>query len=168
MPGVLSCVVCITNIDWKQWRPFQRDYSLTVLRPGLTRQSSVGKDYNAAGVEREMAHSILDRLFRWGKRERGPLSLLEGARNAGTRVGAANSQGIQALEQKPVPMAKVNALFAFVDLKDPFVVGEIAGEELPGPILSILSAKCFANFFLFNTPHTRQNAIEIKNEVLAA
>jgi transcriptional regulator with AAA-type ATPase domain len=121
-----------------------------------------------------MPHSILDRLFQWRKRERGPLSLVEGARSAGTRVGAANSQGIQPAEQKPVPVAKVdapvpvakvNALFAFVDLKDPFVWGEIAGDELPGPILSILSAKCFANLFLFNTPHTRQNAIEIKNEV---
>src|SRR5438046_1285608 len=31
----------------------------------------------------------------------------------------------------------VNSLFAFVDPKDPFTAGEIAGEEVPGPILSI-------------------------------
>jgi hypothetical protein len=55
-------------------------------------------------------------------------------------------------------MTKINSLFAFVDLKDPFMAGEIAGEELPGPILSIMSAKQFRKLFLFHTLHTRENA----------
>jgi len=46
------------------------------------------------------------------------------------------------------------ALFTFVDLKDPFVQGEVADEVLPGPVLSILSAKPFDELFLFHTPHT--------------
>jgi hypothetical protein len=58
-------------------------------------------------------------------------------------VGAANSQGIQALEQKPVPatkvnapvpVAKVNALFAFVDLKDPFVWAKLRVRNFPAQI----------------------------------
>jgi len=53
---------------------------------------------------------------------------------------------------------RVNSLFAFVDPKDPFSPGEIAGEELPGPILSIMSAKQFRFLLLFHTPHPRQCA----------
>lgn len=52
----------------------------------------------------------------------------------------------------------VNSLFAFVDPKDPFTPGEIAGEQLPGPILSIMSAKQFRHLFLFHTPQTREHA----------
>jgi len=44
-------------------------------------------------------------------------------------------------------------LFAFVDHKDPFMPAEIAEEELPGPILSILGARAFNRVHLF---HTRQ------------
>src|SRR6185436_14504872 len=49
-------------------------------------------------------------------------------------------------------------LLSFVDLKDPFTPGEIAGEPAPGPVLSILSAQPFAGVFLFHTPQTRENA----------
>jgi DNA-binding NtrC family response regulator len=62
-------------------------------------------------------------------------------------------------------MTKIDALFAFVDLKDPFMAGEIAGEDLPGPILSIMSAKQFRDLFLFHTPHTRENAYATEKEV---
>jgi hypothetical protein len=58
-----------------------------------------------------------------------------------------------------------NSLFAFVDPKDPFTPGEIAGEQLPGPILSIMSAKQFRHLFLFHTPHTRQHAVATEKEV---
>lgn len=59
----------------------------------------------------------------------------------------------------------VNSLFAFVDPKDPFTPGEIAGEQLPGPILSIMSAKQFRHLFLFHTPHTREHAVATEREV---
>jgi hypothetical protein len=62
-------------------------------------------------------------------------------------------------------MKKVNSLFAFVDPKDPFMAGEIAGEERPGPILSIMSAKQFGYLVLFHTPHTREKAFATRNEV---
>lgn len=40
----------------------------------------------------------------------------------------------------------------------------VAGEEQPGPILSILSARRFDFLFLFFTPHTRWNAEETRRE----
>lgn len=58
-----------------------------------------------------------------------------------------------------------SALFAFVDLRDPFADGEVAGEQVPGPLLSILSAKRFDGLFLFHTPHTRQNARQAVDEI---
>ena len=62
-------------------------------------------------------------------------------------------------------VTNVNSLFAFVDPKDPFTPGEIAGEQLPGPILSIMSAKQFRHLFLFHTPHTREHAVATEKEV---
>jgi two-component system response regulator HydG len=59
----------------------------------------------------------------------------------------------------------VNSLFAFVDPKDPFTPGEVAGEQLPGPILSIMSAQQFRHLFLFHTPHTREHAVATEKEV---
>ncbi len=55
-------------------------------------------------------------------------------------------------------------LFAFVDLKDPFASGEVAGEELTGPILSVMGARQFNFLFLFCTPHTRENAEATRRE----
>ncbi len=49
-------------------------------------------------------------------------------------------------------------LFCFVDPKDPFMPGEVAGEEQPGPILSLIAARRFDFLLLFHTPHTRENA----------
>ena len=62
--------------------------------------------------------------------------------------------------------SNLNSLFAFVDPKDPFAPGELAEEQFPGPILSILSAKKFDRIFLFYTPHTRKNAQETEAEAL--
>src|SRR5258708_21302694 len=62
-------------------------------------------------------------------------------------------------------MINTNSLFAFVDPKDPFTPGEIAGEQLPGPILSIMSAKQFRHLFLFHTPHTREQTVATEKEV---
>lgn len=53
---------------------------------------------------------------------------------------------------------RIPSLYAFVDLKDPFAAGGIAGEELPGPILSIMSALPMSCLYLFHTPHTRNRA----------
>src|SRR5216684_3855693 len=71
----------------------------------------------------------------------------------------------QPVVQKAQPAVKINSLFAFVDLKDPFAPGEIAGEELPGPILSLMSVKQFGSLFLFHTPHARENALSTTQEV---
>ncbi|MBV9340214.1 MAG: hypothetical protein JO159_04905 [Acidobacteria bacterium] len=57
------------------------------------------------------------------------------------------------------------ALFAFVDLADPFMTGEVADEEQPGPILSIMSARQFESLFLFSMPHTRENALATRDAV---
>jgi hypothetical protein len=59
-----------------------------------------------------------------------------------------------------------SSLFSFVDLKDPFSPSEIAGEDLPGPTLSLIEARKFDCLFLFHTPHTRNNALETKREIL--
>jgi len=67
-------------------------------------------------------------------------------------------------EQGSESGVELNSLFAFVDLKDPFAPGEVAGEELPGPILSIMDAKQFSSVYLFYTPHTRENALATKTE----
>jgi len=56
-------------------------------------------------------------------------------------------------------------LFAFVDPKDPFMPSEIAGEDQPGPILSLMAARPFDFLFLFHTPHTRSNALVTRDEV---
>jgi Regulator of RNA terminal phosphate cyclase/CRISPR-associated protein (Cas_Csm6) len=58
-----------------------------------------------------------------------------------------------------------NSLFAFVDLKDPFTPSEVAGEELPGPILSVMGSRQFESLFLFHTPHTREKALATQSEV---
>ena len=49
-------------------------------------------------------------------------------------------------------------LFAFVDLKDPFMQSPIVGEDSPGPILSVLEARSFSSVVLFHTQQTEVNA----------
>jgi DNA-binding NtrC family response regulator len=112
-----------------------------------------------------MTHSFLQRLFGQTKRDR----------DAKAVVGVPTSDVAQEEDLKSVrhpsdvqncpPMRKSNSLFAFVDPKDPFMAGEIAGEELPGPILSIMSARKFDSLSLFHTPHTRTNALATENEI---
>src|SRR6266436_2214378 len=112
-----------------------------------------------------MARSFLQRLL--GKRNRG----FEARPSAETPTSRAPDQEHLKSEQARSeiqnfqPTTKVNSLFAFVDLKDPFTPGEIAGEELPGPILSIMSVKQFGSLFLFHTPHARENAVSTTQEV---
>jgi hypothetical protein len=112
-----------------------------------------------------MAQSFLQRLF--GQKNRGPDAPSLGL----TAPSDASGQAVlKSQERQPgVPDVQVasnqNSLFAFVDPKDPFSPGEIAGEELPGPILSIMSAKQFRFLLLFHTPHTRDNALATKTEV---
>jgi Regulator of RNA terminal phosphate cyclase len=78
-----------------------------------------------------------------------------------------DSESEEVVEPHPAPRKKVNCLLTFVDPKDPFAVGPVAGEELTGPILSILSTREFDSLFLFYTPHTRANALATSEEVQA-
>src|SRR5436309_7254165 len=112
-----------------------------------------------------MAMSFLQKLFGQRKRGRDALSLGLTPTSDVARQEELKSQDTQPKTEDIQPATKRNSLFAFVDPKDPFSPGEIAGEELPGPILSILSAKQFDSLFLFHTPHTRENALATKTEV---
>jgi hypothetical protein len=56
-------------------------------------------------------------------------------------------------------------LFAFIDLKDPFMAAEIAGEERPGPIISLLAARRFDKLNLFYTPALKALAKDTRTEL---
>jgi transcriptional regulator with PAS, ATPase and Fis domain len=123
-----------------------------------------------------MANSFLQRLFGQKKRgsEAGSLTFSETLKNLvnpQTRSrDVADQEDRNPLEFGPAVentgvTTNVNSLFAFVDPKDPFTAGEIAGKELPGPILSIMSAKQFGSLFLFHTPQVHGNALATKTEV---
>jgi DNA-binding NtrC family response regulator len=120
-----------------------------------------------------MANSFLQRLF--GQKNRvdaRSLSITETVKGLVKPeippTDVANQEERKPLESGPADTGvttNVNSLFAFVDPKDPFTPGEIAGEQLPGPILSIMSAKQFRHLFLFHTPHTREHAVATEKEV---
>jgi transcriptional regulator with PAS, ATPase and Fis domain len=117
-----------------------------------------------------MARSFLHRLFGRKKRvdDAGSPSLRESVKSLVKPV--ADQEKEKPLEsgsalENTAAETNVNSLFAFVDPKDPFTPGEIAGEQLPGPILSIMSAKQFRHLFLFHTPHTREHAAATEKEV---
>jgi sigma-54 interacting transcriptional regulator/regulator of RNA terminal phosphate cyclase RtcR len=112
-----------------------------------------------------MTQSFLQRLFAQRKRSRDGLLLGLNPTSDLAKPPELNSQETQPKVQDGPPAAKRNSLFAFVDPKDPFGAGEIAGEELSGPILSIMSARKFGTLFLFHTPHTRENAKATRNEL---
>jgi transcriptional regulator with AAA-type ATPase domain len=123
-----------------------------------------------------MAPSFLRTLFgqKTSASDAGSLSILEAAKSVLKPEMPASEKADQehrkTLESGPtdenaVATTKVNSLFAFVDPKDPFTPGEITGEQLPGPILSIMSAKQFRHLFLFHTPHTREHAVATEREV---
>lgn len=105
-----------------------------------------------------LANSFLQRLFAKKKRHSDAKSLSFKQQNRSPLEPPH-------VDQNAETKKKVNALFAFVDLKDPFTPSEIAGEELPGPILSILSAKQFDSVFLLYTPQTRENAVATMDEI---
>jgi transcriptional regulator with AAA-type ATPase domain len=58
-------------------------------------------------------------------------------------------------------------LYSFVDLKDPFMSSEIAGEKQLGPILALMNVRPFDYLLLFHTPHARENAIATSEAVQA-
>jgi transcriptional regulator with AAA-type ATPase domain len=124
-----------------------------------------------------MALSFLQRLFGQKKRDsdQHSLSITTPVKNV-VRRDISGGPVTYHLKRhfEPAPAAEntktstnVNSLFAFVDPKDPFTPGEIAGEQLPGPILSIMSAKQFGHLFLFHTPHTREHAAATQKEVFS-
>ena len=123
-----------------------------------------------------MSHSLFRRLFlrkKGGSEARPPSfgDMAESLTKPGTPSGdAADQEERRPQESGPSTqnaeaMTKVNSLFAFVDLKDPFTTSEIAGEDVPGPILSILTAKQFDSVFLLHTSQTRGNAFATEAEI---
>src|SRR5215469_2827800 len=120
-----------------------------------------------------MANSFLRKLFGREKRSTEQRDLdLSGAMKCLAQPGTPSSDSASQKDSKPHESAtaqKTEAskgrLFAFVDPKDPFAAGELAGEELPGPILSIMNARDFDSVFLFCTPHTRENAWATEREL---
>jgi sigma54-dependent transcription regulator len=56
-------------------------------------------------------------------------------------------------------------LFAFIGPKDPFVMSPVEGEQIPGPILSLAASRDFNHYFLFHTPHLRENAELLRSEL---
>src|SRR6202162_900037 len=111
----------------------------------------------------KMAPSFLQR-FLGGKKSTSEELRLTGPASRAVKREDSKAQEPRPEEQKSETDPKLNALFAFVDPKDPFAPSEVAGEELPGPILSILGARHFSCVYLFHTPHTRQNAFATKAE----
>ena len=51
----------------------------------------------------------------------------------------------------------MNILLTFTGFHDPYALGLIGGEEVPGPILSLLAVRNFDQVILFDTPNTREN-----------
>ena len=62
-------------------------------------------------------------------------------------------------------MATARQLLSFVDYKDPFTPGEVAGEGRPGAILSILESRGFDRVHLFHTYQLQNNASTTKAEI---
>lgn len=110
-----------------------------------------------------MAASFLRKLFQRNAWRAG-LRTLDLTRDVVAGRKDVNSVQIPSISQRSTAV-EGKSLFAFVDLKDPFAAGEIAGEELPGPILSIMSARKFNSLYLFFTPHTRANALATIDEI---
>jgi len=112
-----------------------------------------------------MARTFFQKLF--GQRKANLDSSSLGFASIGRSSGEEHRETpmTQPVVQEAEPEVNINSLFAFVDLKDPFAPGEIAGEELPGPVLSLMSVKQFGSLFLFHTPHARENATATTQEV---
>jgi transcriptional regulator with PAS, ATPase and Fis domain len=50
----------------------------------------------------------------------------------------------------------MNILLTFTGFHDPYAQGLVGGEEQPGPVLSLLSARAFDRVYLFSTPTTEE------------
>src|SRR5438105_9673710 len=101
--------------------------------------------------------ALLQRLF---GRRKPQHDVASGARVEESHVG------LTSLRLTLAPTQRVICLYAFVDWTDPFSPGELAGEDLPGPILSIMNARPIGRLHLFHTPHTGKNAAATQDEVL--
>ena len=62
----------------------------------------------------------------------------------------------------------MNILFTFTGSHDPYSRGLVEGEEQPGPILSLLSARSFGRVYLFSTPHMEAVSVETQTEIASA
>lgn len=111
-----------------------------------------------------MPRSFLQRLLARKKTGSSVLVPLSTVANEAADRACPNSLARSDL-QNSTSGTEGKSLFAFVGFKDPYFAGEIAGEALPGPLLSIMSARKFDSLFLLHTPHTRQNAVATLNEV---
>src|SRR5258707_6978047 len=129
-----------------------------------TREYIRRKDYNARRSSKKMT-SFLQRIL-GGKKPAHQALSLTGTPAIQAKSAEAPEEESRHHAQTSEAESKPNSLFAFVDPKDPFAPGELAEEQFPGPILSILSAKKFDRIFLFYTPHTRKNAQETEAEGL--
>jgi DNA-binding NtrC family response regulator len=115
--------------------------------------------------ESPMKRSIWEMLFRRKPGEPSALNVLKVPPSEVDFTNAPQFHGQGHPSRSPHPTARLDALFTFVDLKDPFASGEIAGEELPGPVLSMMSARSFGLLYLFHTPHTRRHTAATQQEV---
>jgi len=104
-------------------------------------------------------------LFRKKRGEASALNVLKIPRSEVHFTNEPQFHGQGHPSRAPDRTKRLNALFTFVDLKDPFLSGEIAGEELPGPVVSMMDAKSFSLLYLFHTPHTRRHTAATQHEV---
>ena len=58
-----------------------------------------------------------------------------------------------------------STLLTFVEYKDPFALAELAGQEQPGPVLSLIEARRFDHAFLFYTPQLYAEASATAAEI---
>jgi len=61
----------------------------------------------------------------------------------------------------------MNTLLTFTGFRDPFDRGLVEGEEVTGPILTLLKARQFRQVFLFSTPNTHKNTQETESIIAA-
>jgi Regulator of RNA terminal phosphate cyclase len=133
-----------------------------------------GPDYNAL---EKMTQSFLQRLFGKKKQDRdaqavvaAPSQLNDDEYSTSPRLESQSPLGGKEVANcvstvHSPTVTKRRSLFAFVDLKDPFMPSEIGGEDLPGPILSIMNAMQFESLLLFHTPHAHTNALATQKEL---
>lgn len=59
----------------------------------------------------------------------------------------------------------MDILLTFTGFHDPYFKGLVDQEEQPGPILSLLSTRCFDHIYLFDTPSTQRITKETKDAI---